>query len=122
MGHASEPGYAFVTLPDVTIYRTAEDGADDHVTGGGEAAATTRADRVAIDEVKAYVMDETSFRAVAPSRRYAGLLYCAAEAELAPAYADQLACKLSALGHNFPRGTCEKEAFKPSNDPLWKAV
>jgi len=85
--HATEPGYKFAELPEVISY----DGK--HLTG-----------------VKAYIMQK-NMTAAAPSRRYGGLLYCTAKAELAPAYAEQLSCELADHGIRYLK--CSSEKFVP---------
>jgi len=82
----TEPGYELTELPQVTGY------SGQHYAG-----------------VRAYTMQK-GFTPHAPSRRYGGLLYCTAKAELAPAYAEQLGCELDHQG--IEDLTC-REKFLP---------
>lgn len=85
---ASERGYVLTALGNVSAY------------DGG-----------AVQAVRAYVMQHPRAAAAAPSRRYAGLVYCQAAASLARAYSEQLACELGRLGL---RGLdCKAEEFEP---------
>lgn len=85
--HDSEPGYKFGELPGVTTY-----------TGQ------------VLTGVQAYTMQsQTTYHS--PSRRYAGLVYCSANASLSPGYTDQLLCRLGELGHG--NISCADEDFQP---------
>lgn len=86
---ATEPGYYFAEVSGLIGY-----------------------DGEHIPDVKAYIMRKR-FTDRAPSRRYAGLVYCEAKASLATAYAQQLACELGELGiHDLD---CGHETFTPLN-------
>jgi len=84
---ATEPGYALGELPDVTAYH-------------GEP----------LRGVLAY-LPTGALVAEAPSRRYAGLVWCQANASLAPGYSRQLACELAGLG--IDGLSCAQENFQP---------
>eukprot|EP00747_Dinoflagellata_sp_TGD_P181401 gnl/TRDRNA2_/TRDRNA2_35219_c0_seq1.p1 gnl/TRDRNA2_/TRDRNA2_35219_c0~~gnl/TRDRNA2_/TRDRNA2_35219_c0_seq1.p1 ORF type:complete len:644 (+),score=75.89 gnl/TRDRNA2_/TRDRNA2_35219_c0_seq1:171-1934(+) len=86
---ASEPGYKLVDLQAIRY-----DGS--HVS------------------TKAFVMDG-SFTSAAPSKRYAGLVYCEAKRGLAPKYADQLACELKE-DHDLERPKCRDQTYQPITD------
>jgi len=59
---------------------------------------------------KAYIMEKT-VTVTRPSRRYAGLVYCAAAQGMSKTYADQLQCELEEHGvHNL---SCSEESFQP---------
>lgn len=84
---ATEPGYVLKALAGVASYRGQE-----------------------LQSVLAYSMRE-ALRLAAPSRRYAGLVYCQATRSLAGAYASQLSCELAGLGVRDLR--CGRERFLP---------
>ncbi|CAK0859639.1 unnamed protein product [Prorocentrum cordatum] len=96
--HDSEAGYKFEELHGVTTY------SGQVLTG-----------------VQAYTMQSHAVHH-SPSRRYAGLVFCSANASLSPGYADQLLCRLGELGHADV--SCADEQFepmKPADAPREKA-
>lgn len=68
-----------------------------------------------IKAVKAYIMRGQVVER-APSRRYAGLVYCQAKVSLAADYAQQTACRLSKMSSSLDNLNCEQEEFEPLVD------
>lgn len=87
----SEPGYKFGEMPGVTTY-----------TGQ------------VLTGVQAFTMQSQTAHH-SPSRRYAGLVFCSANASLSPGYSDQLLCQLGELGHG--NVSCAGEDFQPMERP-----
>lgn len=83
----TEPGYQLEELPDVIGYN-------------GER----------LEGVHAYIM-KNNFTETRPSRRYGGMLKCAAERHLVPAYTEMLAEHLESAG--LSTLNCTREQFLP---------